>query len=134
MPDLRERILYPRAGWLSLGLLVVMGLALAWAIQGPNWLDQLEFLPPTAFWAIIAGALLGVLPWSVVITLPLGALMGATVVLWAIGGEYHAALGQVGRVEALRDDVAGWTITVLQTGYPSQLSPYAIGIGMLLWT
>lgn len=134
VPDLRERILYPRAGWLSLGLLVVMGLALAWAIQGPNWLDQLEFLPPTAFWAIIAGALLGVLPWSVVITLPLGALMGATVVLWAIGGEYHAALGQVGRVEALRDDVAGWTITVLQTGYPSQLSPYAIGIGILLWT
>ncbi|MDQ3689869.1 MAG: DUF3488 and transglutaminase-like domain-containing protein [Chloroflexota bacterium] len=134
MPDLRERILYPRAGWLSLGLLVVMGLALAWAIQGPKWLDQLEFLPPTAFWAIIAGALLGVLPWSVVITLPLGALLGATVVLWAIGGEYHTALGQVGRVEALRDDVVRWTITVLETGYPSQLSPYAIGIGILLWT
>ena len=52
MPDLRERVLYPRAGWLSLGLLVIMGLALTWAVQGAHWLDQLEFLPPVAFWAI----------------------------------------------------------------------------------
>jgi len=134
VPDLRERLLYPRAGWLSLGLLMVMALALSWAVQGANWLDQLEFLPPVAFWAIIVGALLGVLPLSVVVTLPLSALVGGAVVLWTIGGEYHAVLGQVGRVEALRDDVVGWTITVLRTGYPSQLSPYAIGLGVLLWT
>ena len=62
MPDLRERLLYPRAGWLSLGLLVVMALALTWAVQGAEWLDQLEFLPPVALWAIVGGALLGVLP------------------------------------------------------------------------
>jgi transglutaminase-like putative cysteine protease len=134
VPDLRERLLYPRAGWLSLGLLVVMGLALSWAVQGAGWLDQLEFLPPVSFWAILAGALLGVLPLSVVLVLPLSAIVGAAVVLWAIGGEYHIALDQVGRVEALRDDVVGWTITVLNTGYPSQLSPYAIGLGTLLWT
>jgi len=134
VPDLRERLLYPRAGWLSLGLLVVMALALSWAVQGANWLDQLDFLPPVGLWAVVAGALLGVLPLSVVVTLPVGALIGAGVVLWAIGGEYHAALGQVSRVEALRDDVVAWTITVLETGYPSQLSPYAIGLGMLLWS
>ena len=134
MPDLRERLLYPRAGWLSLGLLVVMGLALAWAVQGANWLDQLEFLPPVAFWAILTGALLGVLPLTVVLTLPIGALIGGAVVLWTIGGEYHGALDQVGRVAALRDDVVGWTITVLRTGFPSELSPYAIGLGVLLWT
>ncbi len=133
MPDLRERILYPRAGWLSLGLLVVMALALSWAVQGAQWLDQLEYLPPVAFWAILAGAVLGVLPLSVVITLPLSALIGAGVVLWAIGGEYHVALGQVARVEALRDDLIGWTVAVLTTGYPSQLSPIAIGLGLLMW-
>src|SRR5688500_20141940 len=98
VPDLRERILYPRAGWLSLGLLVVMALALSWAVQGAQWLDQLEYLPPVGFWAILTGALLGVLPLSVVITLPVGALIGAAVVLWAIGGEYHGAVGPVGRV------------------------------------
>ena len=133
MPDLRERLLYPRAGWLSLGLLVIMGLALTWAVQGAHWLDQLEFLPPVAFWAIITGALLGVLPLRVVFTLPLSAIIGAGVVLWTIGGEYHAALSQVARAGALRDDVIGWTITVLTTGYPAQMSPYAIGLGVLTW-
>ena len=133
VPDLRERVLYPRAGWLSLGLLVIMGLALSWGVQGANWLDQLEFLPPVAFWAILSGAILGVLPLRLVISLPLAAIIGAAVVLWTIGGEYHAALGQVDRVGALRDDVLGWTTTVLRTGYPSQLSPYAIGLGALMW-
>ena len=133
MPDLRERVLYPRAGWLSLGLLVIMGLALTWAVQGAHWLDQLEFLPPVAFWAIFTGALLGVLPLRVVFTLPLSAIIGAGVVLWTIGGEYHAALSQVARVGALRDDLVGWTVTVLSTGYPAELSPYAIGLGMLTW-
>ena len=133
MPDLRERLLYPRAGWLSLGLLAIMALALSWAVQGAHWLDQLEFLPPVAFWGIVFGALLGVLPLRVVFTLPLAAIAGTAVVLWTIGGEYHPALNQLGRVEALRDDAIGWTITVLSTGYPSQMSPYAIGLGMLGW-
>ena len=133
VPELRERVLYPRAGWLSLGLLAIMGLALSWAVQGANWLDQLEFLPPVAFWAIVTGAVLGVLPLRVVFSLPLAAIIGAAVVLWTIGGEYHAALGQAERVGALRDDLLGWTITVLRTGYPSQLSPYAIGLGVLTW-
>jgi len=131
--DLKERLFYPRAGWLSLGLLMIMVLALSWAVQGANWLEQLEFLPPVAFWAVLTGALLGVLPVTVVVTLPVAALIGGGVVLWAIGGEYHGALDQVGRVEALRDDAVGWTITVLRTGYPSELSPYAIGLGVLLW-
>ncbi|MGI8999377.1 MAG: transglutaminase TgpA family protein [Candidatus Limnocylindria bacterium] len=134
MAELRERLLYPRAGWLSLGLLVVMALALSWAVQGANWLDQLDFLPPVGLWAIFAGAVLGVLPLSVLVTLPLSAIIGAGVVLWTIGGEYHPVFDQAGRLFALRDDAVSWTITVLETGYPSQLSPYAIGLGMLLWS
>lgn len=134
MADLRERFLYPRAGWLSLGLLIIMGLALSWAIQGPRWLDQLEFLPPVAFWAMVAGALLGVLRTTVVFTLPASAVIGGAVVVWAVGGEYHAELGQVGRVMALRDDLLGWMVTMVQTGFPSQMSPYAVGLGLLMWT
>ena len=134
MSDLRERVLYPKAGWLSLGLLIVMALALSWAVQGAEWLDQLEFLPPVALWALVAGALLGVLRLSVAAVLPIGAVVGAAVVVWAIGGEYHSALGQAGRIGALRDDLLGWTLVVLRTGYPTQLSPYAIGLGALMWT
>jgi hypothetical protein len=132
--ELRERLLYPKAGWLSLGLLVLMALALTWAIQGAEWLDQLEFLPPVALWAMVAGALLGVLPLSVAIVLPIAAVIGTGIVLWAIGGEYQPALDQAARLEALRDDLVGWTVTVLDTGYPAELSPYAIGLGALIWT
>jgi transglutaminase-like putative cysteine protease len=132
--DLRERVLYPKAGWLSLGLLVVMALALSWAVQGAEWLDQLEFLPPVALWALVAGAVLGVLPLRVVGVLPIGAVVGAAVVLWAIGGEYHPALGQLARVEALRDELVSWTVVLLRTGYPAELSPYAIGLGALMWS
>jgi len=132
--DLRDRLLYPKAGWLSLGLLIVMALALSWAVQGAEWLDRSEFLPPVALWAMVAGALLGMLRSTIVVTLPIGALIGAAVVIWAIGGEYHTALDQVGRVEALRDDLVSWTVVVLRTGFPAELSPYAVGLGVLMWS
>ncbi len=134
MADLRERVLYPRAGWLSLGLLIVMGLALSWAVQGAAWLEELEFLPPVAFWAMVIGALLGVLRISIVFTLPLSAMIGVGVVLWAIGGEYHPELGQAARLDALRTDLIGWTITVFRTGFPAEMSPYAVGLGVLMWS
>ncbi|MGH2429378.1 MAG: transglutaminaseTgpA domain-containing protein [Candidatus Limnocylindria bacterium] len=134
MPDLRERLLRPRPGWLSLGLLGVMLLALTWSVQGAAWLDQLDFLGPVALWAILFGAILGILPISVAAVLPIGALLGGWIVLWTIGGEYYPALDQAGRLFALRDDAVRWTIVVLRTGYPAELSPYAIGLGALMWT
>ncbi|HEX9609497.1 MAG TPA: transglutaminase domain-containing protein [Candidatus Limnocylindria bacterium] len=133
MPELRERVLYPRPGWLSLGLIAVMALALAWSIQGAAWLPRLEYLAPVALYAVLAGAVLGVLPLSVVVTLPLSAIVGGLVVLWAIGGEYFPALTQAGRIFALRDELATWILVLLQTGYPAELSPYAIGLGALMW-
>jgi len=133
VPDLRDRLLYPRAGWLSLGLIAVMALALAWSVQGAAWLPRLEYLAPLALYAVLAGAILGVLPLSVVITLPVGALVGGLVVLWVIGGEYFPALTQSERIFALRDEMATWILVVLRTGYPAELSPYAIALGALMW-
>ena len=134
MPDLRHRLLYPRAGWLSLGLLLVMVLALTWAVQGAKWLDQLEFLPPVGFWALVVGALLGVLRLPILVSLPVAAAVGAWVVIWTIGGEYFPGLENAGRTDALRTELLGWTVTVLRTGYPAELSPYALGLGALLWS
>lgn len=134
MPDLRQRLFSPRAGWLSLGLLLVMVLAVAWAIQGAKWLDQLEFLPPVGFWALVVGALLGVLRLPILASLPLAAAIGAWVVIWTIGGEYFPDLEGAGRTDALRTELLGWTVTVLRTGYPAELSPYALGLGALLWS
>ena len=133
MSDLGRRFVTPRAGWLSLGLLVIMTLALTWSVQTAAWLPQIDFIVPVALWALVVGAVLGILRWTIVASLPLSALIGTGVVLWAVGGEYYPELGQAGRALSLRTDAVEWTVVVLQTGYPSQLSPYAIGLGVLAW-
>jgi len=133
VPSLRERLLYPRAGWLSLGLLAVMALAVAWSVQGARWLDQMEFLAPVALWGVLFGALLGMLRISIVFTLPAGALIGTFVVLWTVGGEYFVDLDQGGRLLALRMDFIDWLVIIFRTGYPPQMAPYAIGLGVLMF-
>ncbi len=133
MSELAERLRYPRAGWISLVLLGVMALALAWSVQGAKWLDQLDFLVPVALSAVVAGALLGVFRGSIVWALPLGAIVGTGVVLWTVGGEYFPALDQVGRLMALRTEFIDWLVVVLGTGYPPQMTPYAIGLGALMF-
>lgn len=133
MPDIRNRLLYPRAGWTSLVLLAIMAVALAWSIQGAAWLPRLEYLVPVALYAVLAGAVLGVLRLSVVATLPLSALIGGLVVLWVIGGEYFPTYSPAERIFALRDELATLILILAGTGYPADLSPYAIGLGMLMW-
>jgi transglutaminase-like putative cysteine protease len=133
VPDLRERVLYPMAGWLSLGLLAVMVLALGWSVQGAGWLDQLGFVVPVGLWALAIGAVLGVLGWTIVAALPLAAASGAWIILWTIGSEYYPLLSQGDRLLALRTDALDWLAVVLDTGYPTQMAPYAIGLGVLMF-
>jgi transglutaminase-like putative cysteine protease len=131
--ELAERFRYPRAGWISLLLIGVMALALAWSVQGAGWLEQMDFLVPVALYAVIAGSLLGMLRGSIVWTLPLAALIGTGIVLWTVGGEYYPALDQAGRLLALRTEFVDWLVVVLGTGYPPQMTPYAIGLGLLMF-
>ncbi len=134
MSSLGERMTRPREGWLSLTLLIVMLLSLAWAVQAAGWLEKSEYLVPIALFGAIAGALLAVTPLSVAITLPVSALVGALVLVWSIGGEYFPQLSQVGRLLALRAEILDWLVALLRTGYPSELTPYALGLGVLMWT
>jgi len=131
--DLLKRYLHPREGWLSLALVMVMLLALGWSLQRAEWFDQLDYLVPLALYAAIAGAILGLTRVSVTIILPLSAALGAWIVLWEIGGEFYADLGQAGRLMALRVDTLSWTRIVLDGGFAPQLSPYAVGLGVLMW-
>ncbi|HSI99441.1 MAG TPA: transglutaminase domain-containing protein [Patescibacteria group bacterium] len=134
MPELRERFLYPRAGWLSLGLLAVMALALAWSVQGAAWLEQMDYLVPLGIWAVVVGGLLGMLRTTIVATIPAGAVTGAALLIWMIGGEYYAAFDETTRLLALRADLLDWTASVVSTGYPPQMAPYAFGLGLLMWS
>jgi transglutaminase-like putative cysteine protease len=131
--ELADRLRYPRAGFVSVVLLGVMALALAWSVQGAEWLDQMDFLVPVALYAVIAGTLIGMLRGSIVWALPLAAVIGAAIVLWTVGGEYFTQLDQVGRLLALRTEFVEWLVIVFGTGYPPQMSPYAIGLGALMF-
>ena len=134
MPDALRRFTRPREGWLSLGLLLVMLLALTWSVQSAGWLEQLDFLMPVAIYGALAGAVLALLPVSVVVSLPTGALLGCLIVLWTVGGEYFTSFGQLGRLLALREESIGLAQSVLNQAYPTQLAPYAVGLGVLMWS
>ncbi|MGH2357140.1 MAG: transglutaminase TgpA family protein, partial [Candidatus Limnocylindria bacterium] len=131
--DVLDRVLRPREGWLSAGLLAVMLLALSWSVQSAGWLDQMDFLGPVALYAVAMGSLIALLPLSRVVALPLSATLGAVIVIWTVGGEYYTGLDQLGRLFALREDLFGWVEVLLATGYPFQMSPYALGMAALMW-
>jgi transglutaminase-like putative cysteine protease len=133
MPDWLGRYLRPREGWLSAFLLLVMAMCVVWSVQSAGWLIQDEFLTPIAFYAVVAGALLGISSLTVVAVLPASAVVGAITVLWIVGGEYFPGLSVGGRLVALRADAVDWIQILIAQGYAPQLTPYAIGLGLVLW-
>jgi transglutaminase-like putative cysteine protease len=133
VPEWLRPYVRPREGWLSYLLLLVMLFSLSWAVQAADWLEKAAFLIPVAFFASLLGALLALTPLSVVITLPLSAIVGAWVVLWTVGGEYFPLVSQVDRLLSLRVEAVDFTRTVLSYGYPNELTPYAIGLAVIMW-
>ena len=87
---------------------MVMLLSLGWSVQRAEWLEQIEFLVPIAFFALLLGTVLALSPLSVTLTLPISAVVGAGIVLWTIGGEYFPELSQGARFLTLRDDALDW--------------------------
>jgi transglutaminase-like putative cysteine protease len=133
VPELLRRFLRPREGWSSLALLMVMVVTLVWSVQRAEWVDHMDYLLPVGVVAALAGALLGLTRLSVVITLPAAAILGAGYVLLTIGAEYFPGIDQAGRLMLLRGDAIDWTRIVTDGGFAPQLSPYAIGLGVLMW-
>ena len=133
MPDWLRRVVRPREGWLAYFLLMVMLLSLAWSVQRAGWLSHQDFLVPVALYGSLLGALLALVPLSVVATLPISALAGTAVILLTIGGEYFPNLSVLDRLLGLRLEAISWMRIVAHFGYPSEFSPYAIGLGVLMW-
>jgi len=133
VPELLRRFLRPREGWGSMALLIVMLLTLVWSLQRAAWVNHMDYLLPVAVVAALLGALLGLTRLSVTVILPLAAIAGAGLVLFTIGAEYFPELNQSGRLILLRGDALDWTRIVVEGGFAPQLSPYAIGLGVLMW-
>lgn len=133
MPDWLRPWLRPREGWLSLALLFVMLLSLGWSVQRAEWIPNTDFLIPVAFYAVLLGAILGLTRLSVVGVLPLSAIAGTGIVLWAVGGEWFPQLGQVDRLLAMRTEVIEWVRILVDRGAAPEKIPYAIGFGLVMW-
>ncbi len=133
MPEWLSRRLQPRAGWISLPLLAIMLLALGWSVQRAGWLDRLDFVIGVAGWALLVGTVLAITEWSILLTLPIGAALGAWAVVASVGAEYFALAGAGGQVTGLRDQTVAWLLILLERGTGPQQAPWALILGMLLW-
>jgi Transglutaminase-like superfamily/TgpA N-terminal domain len=132
-PDWLRRLARPREGWLAYFLLVMMLFSLAWSVQRAGWLKHEDFLIPVALCGSLLGAILALLPWSVVATLPAAAVAGTGVILLIVGGEYFPNQSIPDRLLSLCAEGLSWLHTVAQHGYPAQFSPYAIGLAVVMW-
>jgi transglutaminase-like putative cysteine protease len=128
-----QRILRPREGWSPLALLILMLLTLCWSLQRAEWINHMQYLLALAVVAAIGGALLGLTRLSVAIVLPISAVVGAGFVLGLIGSEFFPLHDQGARLILLRGDALDFIRIVAAGGFAPQLSPYAIGLGVLMW-
>jgi transglutaminase-like putative cysteine protease len=133
VPELLRRFVFPREGWLSGVLIMVMLLALGWSVQQARWFEPIGFVIPIAYLAALTGVILGLTRLSVVIVLPVSALVGTWVVLWTVGGDFLPTLDQTSRLLVLRGEALDWGRIVFEGGFAPQLSPYALGLGALMW-
>ena len=133
IPDWLRRLARPREGWLAYFLLVVMLFSLAWSVQRAGWLQREDFLVPVAMYGSLLGALLALLPLSVLATLPISALAGTVVILLTIGGEYFPNASIPDRLLGLQAEAINWAHTVAHFGYPQDFSTYAIGLAVIMW-
>lgn len=133
MSELLQRYLRPREGWLSLALLIVMLLSVGWSVQRTEWIPQTEYLVPIAVLGAIVGALLGLTRLSVLAVIPIAALVGTGLLLWAIGGEYFPEASQTERLLLMRGETVDWIRILIDRGYGPQLVPYAMAFGLVMW-
>ena len=133
MPELVRRFLRPREGWLSMALVLIMVLSLAWSVEHGNVFEPIGFLGPVALFGVLVGALLGLTRFSIVLVLPASALVGAWVVLSTVCSDFFPTLGITNQLLVIRAEAFDWFRIVFQGGFAPQLTPYALGIGALMW-
>ena len=133
MPELVRRFLRPREGWLSMALVLVMVLALAWSVENADWFEPIAFVAPVAFYAVLVGALLGITRFSVVLVLPASAVVGAWVVLSSVSAAFFPTFGLTNQLLVIRAESLDWFRIVFQGGFAPELTPYALGIGAVMW-
>lgn len=137
--SLMER-LRPDEGWISVGLVMLLGGSMAWSIADARWVLGRDDLSSFVIWIALAAALWGYLsarldvaPWLAQVT---GAAIGAFVLIEVVGSLMPGAEGGlVGWFRATASSVAQayldltWRHKIATT----QFGHYCLIIGIVVW-
>ncbi len=131
--------LVPEEGWLSLGLVMVMALTMAWSIDDAGWVlgqsDLTDFLPWTAVLGVLAGFIGSKVGWSRWLADTIGAVFAALIVSIMVGsvitdggtpGTQFAATAQA-TIKAWSDLIVDQQLATRETGH------HLLVLGLLVW-
>ncbi|MDQ3448599.1 MAG: transglutaminaseTgpA domain-containing protein [Chloroflexota bacterium] len=136
-----DTVRYPREGWSSLALFLIMLLSVAvavddadWAGMGPGLGRQTGFLPIAA---VLAGLIAFVLAKSrlgAVMAHTLGAVLGSTFLLVAVSGSVSSEPALADRLRALAESTEIFYDDLVVLGIrSSETSVFLLLLGTLLW-
>jgi transglutaminase-like putative cysteine protease len=132
--------LAPSEGWLTLGVVIVMGLSLAWAIDDARWVlgraEYLDMLVFTAIGGVLAGFIGPKVGWGRWLTYLIGAIFAALIVPLLVGLvelPAGASIHDLYHVTATSVVQAYIDLAILNLSATSQYLHYIFVLGMLVW-
>ena len=132
--------LAPMEGWVTPGLVLLLCLTLAWAVDDVRWVlgrdAYLDFLPMAAAGGVAVGFIGPKVGWSRWRTHLIGAIFAALVVpLFAASVAYPegASLGELYRATATSVIAAYGDIVVRNQASTVQYLHYLMSLGMVIW-
>jgi transglutaminase-like putative cysteine protease len=129
----------PAEGWLTIGLVVLLVLPVAWSIQDARWVlgnaELTEFLP----WAVIGGTAMGMLGakvgWGRWRTHLLGAVMAALIIPILVGMVLEPDAGVAGwfRATSVATVQAFLDLAVRNRSVTQEYGHFLLVLGLLCW-
>lgn len=138
-PSLRSRLGAPREGWLSLVLVAILAVTVAWSLDDAALVlgqrDWTDFLAWAALGGVIAGFVGARVGWNRPVAHLVGAAFAALIVPILVGSVLAPAATLSGRYVATADSVINAVIDFAVRGLPvtRETGHYLLVLGMLCW-
>jgi transglutaminase-like putative cysteine protease len=138
---LRRLPLAPAEGWLTLALVMLMALTVAWSLDDAAWVlnrgELGDFLAPAAIIAALLAFVGAKVGWSRWLSHFIGAVAAALILPIFVGaaiGPEGASLGELYRVTATSVTRAWIDLAVLNKSVTLQTGHYLLAIGIIVWS
>jgi hypothetical protein len=139
-PDALRLRLAPEEGWLTVALVTVLVLTVAWSFEDARWIlgrsELTDFLPWVAILGVAWGFLGAKVGWSRPRTYLLGAVMAALVVPILVGAILQPDAGSIGgwfRVTAESSIEAYLDLAARNKVLTQEYGHFMLAIGLLVW-